>query len=117
MNGGLLGKESSIVNEITIEELVDYIELLIWEKGIEYFKVTESFNKQGAITYIVMGLHMEIEDTIVCCSDYDSILLNNNCVLMAFLKSQVTVQYVIDLNGLKYVKINFANGNVIIETI
>lgn len=77
------------VDEITIEELADDIEMLILAHGIEVFHISESFPKNGDRTYLLRGLTMEFEDDSIYCSDWDNILVNNFHVLVAFLRDFV----------------------------
>lgn len=66
---------SKLVN-LTVEELIEEIELLQWEKGIEVFKITEETNGVKR-TYLLRNLKLEHEDGILVGSDADDILLEN----------------------------------------
>lgn len=104
------------VREISLEEMAEDIDDLVWRKGVECFKVTESFVNKKQI-YIVRGLHMDIDEGIVCCSDADMIIKDNIYVLMMFLRR--CVRSIIRIKDNEYVRdeLTFSDGNIYIETL
>lgn len=116
MNSGLLVKEGLVTEEeITIEEFADDLEYALWVLGIQEFKVTEFSQNRGKRINVVRGLHIEIEEEIICCSDWDNILLKNYSVLTGFIKQELQfVKIVTDINA-KYGELHFKNCYVLIE--
>lgn len=75
-----------ITDLITIEELAEDIDNLVWEQGVTCFKVTEC-NTRRDYSYLVRGLHVEIEDDYVYCEDVDDIIITNMYGIMALLRA------------------------------
>ncbi|MDF2844066.1 MAG: hypothetical protein K0R00_2492 [Herbinix sp.] len=73
--------------EIEIDELQDNLEMLIWQSGVEKFKITEAFRtkEEGyeAKEYILEGLEVEVENGIACFGDVNDDIYNEYHVLMA----------------------------------
>lgn len=106
-----------VIEEITIEELAEDIEMGIYELGIEYFKVTEKFNKRGKCVYIVRGLHIDYEQEYICSQDFDNIIHDNAYTFMMFLKSCIkSIRRVFD-KGVRRNEINLTDGIIIVEYI
>lgn len=101
---------------ITIEELGERWEMLLWEMGVEKLSVVEQFNRNGLRSYDVIGLSMECENEFVICGDLDNSLVNNFSTLLMFLKSCVTSIYLLPLGNDYYQeRIEFNDGVVLIE--
>ena len=105
----------SDVQEISIEEMAEDIEDLVWCQGVELFKVTENFLKNGKRTYVVRGLHMETEEDVVCCSDVDDLIFENRYILMMFLKDSVKSIKRVVIDNEPHGELLFDDGNVLIE--
>jgi hypothetical protein len=101
--------------ELTIEELAEEVDMLIWEQGVNCFKVTEEFKKNGKRSYILHDLHIEIENDEVCCCDKDEVISSNRYNLMMFLKSSIVSIHKFIIDGLTVGEINFNDGTVRIK--
>ena len=68
MNNGLLVEkkcfDDSVTDKISIEQLIEDVEMLMWEQGVFGFKITEDF-KRGKCIYLVRDLQIEIEEDII----------------------------------------------------
>lgn len=113
MENGLLEEKS----EITIEELAEDIEMLIWQYGIEHFKITEHFPNRGKYSSLVRGLHVGIENDFVCGTDYDKILEENLYMMRAFLKDSVLRINRTITNEYRKGELCFKDGHVCIEVL
>jgi hypothetical protein len=112
----MIGRDKDEVSIITIEELAEDIDMLIWKYGA-IFKVTERFPKREESTYFVRGLTVDIEGNIVCCSDIDDIIFGNKYKLRDFLISHVkSIRRVITYNE-RWGELDFNDGNVLIEVV
>jgi len=100
---------------ITLEELADDIDMLIWQKGITFFKVTEDFKNNEGRTYLVRGLNVGIEEEVVCCHDYDDVIFSNDFMLKAFLKKCVTSIKRTITHDYRKGELEFPDGIVLIE--
>lgn len=73
--------------EIEIDELQDSLGMLIWQSGVEKFKITEAFRtkEEGyeAKEYILEGLEVEYEDGIAYFGDVNDDIYTEYHVLMA----------------------------------
>ncbi|MDF2544263.1 MAG: hypothetical protein K0S47_3981 [Herbinix sp.] len=73
--------------EIEIDELQDSLSTLLWQSGVEKFKITEAFRtkEEGyeAKEYILEGLEVEVENGIACFGDVNDDIYNEYHVLMA----------------------------------
>jgi len=102
---------------MSIEELVDTLQLLIWEFGITTLLVSEHFPKMDLLEFTVNLLHMEIEDGICFCWDSDNRLIDYCSMLLMFGEDQVT-SIVKKINGIKTeFYLNFKDGYVRISTL
>jgi hypothetical protein len=113
MNNGLAAKKV-IKSDLTIEEFIEYIEIVIWDYGIDKFKITEVFPKRGEYVYLLRGLHMDLDDDYVCCKDRKGILLKNRCALLSFLKDSVKPQKII-IDDIIFGELYFESGYIRIE--
>jgi hypothetical protein len=100
--------------ELSIEELVDELEMLKWEKGINTLRITEEFPKNGRQSYIVNNLHMCVDDQLVMCHDENSKIQKMRSVLLAFYRGSVLSIHKIYTSGMPYETILFKDGNVTI---
>lgn len=100
---------------ITIEEFVEELELLKWERGIENFSITES-SKNETKNFEVENLQIEVEGDVVVCGDAKDVINANNSVLIAFLESSVAVYKTYTTDKTCY-ELDFIDGQVLIETI
>ena len=103
------------ITEITIEELAEDIEDLIWNQGVNCFKITESIEKRDKCTYLLRDLHIEIEDEFVYSWDSNNIIQHNMYVIMMFLKSSIKYIKRIVNNGTSHRELCFGNGSILIE--
>ncbi len=103
------------ITEITIEELAEDIEELIWNQGVNCFKITESIEKRDKCTYLLRDLHIEIEDEFVISWDSDNIIQHNMYVIMMFLKESIKYINRIAINGIQHSKLYCKEGYVLIE--
>jgi hypothetical protein len=104
-------KKDYEVRKIDIEELQEDLELLIWQTGIEKFKINETFPKSGTKEMIVEGLHIDIEGEIACCYDLNDDILKNEYVIMGFFYNNVTITR---CSSTEY-ELTFPDGKVIIK--
>lgn len=80
---------SKLVN-LTAAELVEEIELLQWEKGIEICKIIEKYKDQTKRSYLVRNLELELEVGVLCATESDNLLYPNNYILSGFVADGVT---------------------------
>lgn len=100
---------------MTIEELIDELELMFWASGKENFKITELFPNNGVHTYNVSRLIMEDDEEFVYSHDTDNIILKGRYVLMAFLKECLVSVCKTILNGIYVCMLEFIDGDITIE--
>ncbi len=100
-----------VIEKITLEELSEEIDMLLFELGIADYKITENFCNNGKRTYLISGLHIEIEGEICFGSDWHDILLENTYVLSGFLKADSSV-YKINESTFK---LKFKDGEILIQ--
>jgi hypothetical protein len=105
------------VQQISIEQLVEDVEMLMLDQGVEGFKITEQFEINGRKSYIVRGLHMGIENDTVYSNDWDDMIYENIYVMKGFLKdSVISIVRTIDGDNRKG-KLDFKDGIIIIEVL
>lgn len=102
---------------ITIEEFIDDLELIFWEKGQERFRITELFPNSGLRTCIVNRLTMEVKNDMVLSSDSNNVILNGMYVIMMFLKECLVSVHKTIINGLIVGMLEFKDGDITIEAI
>lgn len=107
--------DQGVIEEITIEEFVEDIQIGNYDLGSEYLKITEIFKKRGKCVYIVRDLTIELEQDFICSSDYDNIIQENRYTLMMFLKNCITTVHRVLENGVLYNKIYLDDGVIIVE--
>lgn len=73
-------KKNTLVKKF--EEVIEQIELLTWENGIEAFHITRTALKTGIKEIEAYALKMELEDDLVILSDMQNTLRNNDLSLL-----------------------------------
>lgn len=106
-----------ILESLNIEDFVDELEFMFWEKGIENFRITELFPNNGVQTYNVSRLTMDIEDGMVYSGDANDVILNGIYVIMAFLKESLISIHKTIINGFMVGMLEFKEGDITIEVI
>jgi hypothetical protein len=101
--------------EMTLEELMEEIELQYLMKGCETCTIHEFFNKNGECIYELKHLSMELDDQFVCCDDENHVLQQRRSVLMIFLKDCLLSVRKVFKQGKAYEELNFKDGKVILE--
>lgn len=105
--------------ELSIEELKERWELLIWYYGIEKVLVTEKMRNK-TLSYEVTCISMEIDGNFVMCLDQKQEIKNNLSFLMMFFKEQCTKITLIPIKTVTgYMEIlEFgSNGFITLETV
>lgn len=76
------------VEKLSIEELIEDLEMEQLQAGVEKWNIVECFN--GKInTYRVEGFSAESEEGIVYCGDNENVLINSSSVLMGFCETSI----------------------------
>lgn len=104
--------------KLTLDELMERWEMLHYEMGIEKLLITENLFKRRERQFIVCGLTMELIDDFAICYDDEDVIIDNECLIMMFLRHQLTDIYLIPVDyGTGYVeKLEFGNyGTVYIN--
>ena len=105
------------VQQISIEQLAEDIEMLMLDQGVEGFKITEQFVVNRRKSYIVRGLHMGIENDTVYSNDCDNMIYENVYVMKGFLRdSIISIIRTIDGESRKG-ELIFKDGTIIIEVL
>jgi len=101
---------------LTIEELQERWNLMVWMYGIDKLIISEDFPKQGKHSYRVDLLKMEFEKDYVMCDDYYHNIINYDSPLMFFLKHSVlSIKLIPIANGYQERLEFVGNGVVLIE--
>lgn len=100
--------------KISIEELAQDIELLIWERGVIGFKISENLNS-GKSSYLLRDLHIEFEDDVAYSWDSDNIIMKNMHQLMMFIKSSIKYIHRIIIDGVPHGELYLNSGVITIE--
>jgi hypothetical protein len=83
------GVSSKHIEEITLDEAVEEIEMLRVKDGITDFIITQ--NVKGITkTFEVHDFEIANEEEVVVCSDENKTLMKRNCIICAFVKACVT---------------------------
>lgn len=104
--------------KITIEELGERWEMLLWELGCSRLKVTENFKSGITKSFIITGLQMEFEDDYGFCFDCynNEVLIENDSTLLLFLKECLTSIILIPVgDGYCQERLMFGNKLILIE--
>jgi hypothetical protein len=110
-----LKEQKENVTELDIYGLIDTIELLKWEKGIENFHVTECFRTYTTTEYDLTFLEIELCKGLVLCSDQNGYLFNNKCELLSFLLDSLKSIHSYERDGVLCEDLEFKNGHIYIE--
>jgi hypothetical protein len=106
-----------IMRELTIEELMERWQWLLWECCAE-LRITEKFPQRGIHSFVVNGLTMETEKDFVICSDVDDILIKNLSILSIFIRSQLVNILLLPIDeGLYQERLEFRDRVVLIEIV
>lgn len=106
---------SNYIQDMTMEEGIEELEMLQWEYGISDFEITENSKKRGRFTYNVQCPTVDIEDDIVFCDDSEHAIQDAYSVLIMFsMKDVLYIHKVISRNSV-YGEIRFKDGVVTIR--
>ena len=105
------------ITQLSLEELQQRWEWLLWERGCDKLRITENF-KTGTRSFITTGLKMEFEDEYGFCHDcYKNEVLTENCsTLLLFLNENVISIILIPVeNGYCQEILTFKDKQILIE--
>lgn len=112
---------NALANEkrLTINELVESIDMEVHNNGATLFKITESFPKKGRCIYLVREVEVEEEDGIILFHDRDDVIFSNHLVTSSFLKSSIIniIKMRTAQDELECYRLLFKNGEVQIQPI
>lgn len=110
---------TQVEKEITIENLVEMINMEADDNGTTLLKITENFNKKGVSVNLVRTIEIEEEDGTIMFMDSDEVIESNHLVIMCFLKSGVVkvTKSSSDEEELDSYKMVFKDGNIVIQPI
>jgi hypothetical protein len=104
-----------MTRELTIEELQQRWEYLLYELGIENLLVTEIRPTCSNKSFIVNGLSMEFEDEFTLCQDNYDAIVNNVSILRAFFTKKITSIKLVPYKDWYREILTFENGIIFIE--
>jgi hypothetical protein len=100
-------------NVISIEELADEFELLIFEQGDTTYKITKKCGRKVKLE--VKNLQIDIEDDYICFYDEDNILLHDNYFNALIIKSTLlSIHKIINKKTITY-RLDFNNYRILIR--
>lgn len=104
-----------ITTVITIEEVIDELELLKWQEGITDFIITEEFTRVKIFT--VANLFIGTEDNIVFCWDDNDVISQQRSILIGFLKHHLlSISKIYDY-GTRFGLFKFEDGIVTVRAV
>jgi hypothetical protein len=103
------------VTELSIEELSERWEWLMWERACD-LRIVEYSPKRGLNSFVVSGLVMETEKDFVICSDINDVLINKLSILSIFIRNSLINILLLPIgNGLYQERLEFVDCVVLIE--
>ncbi|MGB4660186.1 MAG: hypothetical protein WBI07_13475 [Mobilitalea sp.] len=109
---------TQVEKEITIEEMIENINMEAHINGTTLLKITEDFKKKGTSVSLVRTIEIETEDIkndeIIMFMDSDLVIDTNNLVVNGFLRSSVikVTKSHSDIEDLDSYKLYFKDGIV-----
>lgn len=101
--------------QLSIEQLGDRWERLVYEFGIDTLLITEHFEVNKS--FVVSRLSMELEDQYVICYDHGNKLIAEYSVLTMFLQHSLKTIYLFPYKDWYMERLEFEDGYVLIEKV
>lgn len=102
------------IKVLSIEELQQRWDYLLFQLGIEKLLVTEKLANGTTRKFEVMGLAMELEKEFIICTDCNDILIQNLSILMIFLQRRLIKILLYPYKDWYQERLEFSDGAVIL---
>jgi hypothetical protein len=104
---------------ITIEEMVESIEMLSHVSGANLLKITENFPKKGTSVHLVRVIEVEEEKEILIFRDCDGVIITNSMMISGLLKNSIIKASICHTKDeeLDSYMLYLNNGNIVIQPI
>lgn len=104
---------------ITIEEMVESIEMVSHVSGANLLKITENFPKKGESVHLVRKIEVEEEMEILIFHDCDGVIITNHMFISGLFKNSIinATKCLSKEEELDSYKLYLNNGNIVIQHI
>jgi hypothetical protein len=112
-------KELTNERVLTIDELVESIEMESHVSGANLLKITENFSKNGESVHLVRTIEIEEEKEIIIFQDCDDVIISNHMVISGLMKNSIlkATKCHSDEEELDSYKLYLNDGNIVIQPI